>query len=83
MQLFEFGGLFLFHLFEVDFFAAELKDVEEPHFGDEFGDVVRVVYDVVAQLAALEVLCHVGFGRVFWLLFLGTGFVLVGLVVHI
>ena len=62
MELFEFGGLLVFDLFEVYFFASEFEDVEKPHFGDELGNVVWVVNDVIPQLASLQVLCHIGIG---------------------
>jgi hypothetical protein len=83
MELFEFRCLFVFDLFEVYFFASEFEDVEQPHFGDELGNVVRVVNDVVAQLASLQVLCYVGVGSGVSLLLFGQGLVLGSLVVHI
>ncbi len=83
MKLLEFRCLFVLDLLKVYFFASKFKNVEQPHFSDELGNVVRVVNDIVAQLASLQVLCHVGVGSGGSLLLFGQGLVLCCLVVHI
>ena len=40
--------------------APKLKDIEQSHFGYQLGYVIRIMDDVIAQLASLEVLCDVG-----------------------
>ena len=42
----------------LDPFAAHTEQVEKSHFVDEFGSVIRVEEDVLAQFTLIEVLGH-------------------------